>query len=115
MEILPKHNGYGFISEFFALNWYVFVELTNKKLLPSLYSTIFCGLEKLIEYFNSTVMVVSSNPSAGTLLKTKVSFFLILLCADELLSTSKITTFLLQSKLETEKSEQELNPIPYLK
>ena len=103
MEILPKHNGYGFVSEFFALNWYVFVELTNKKLLPSLYSTIFCGLEKLIEYFNSTVMAVSSNPSAGTLLKTKVSFFLILLCADELLSTSKILLFYSNQNLKLKK------------
>ena len=39
-ELFPKHNGYGFISfEFisvlvlFALNWYVFKELINKKLL----------------------------------------------------------------------------------
>ena len=32
-EILPKHNGYGFISESFALNWHTFMVLTNKKLL----------------------------------------------------------------------------------
>ena len=32
-EIFPKHKGYIyiFISESFALNWYIFVALTNKK------------------------------------------------------------------------------------
>ena len=32
--MFSKHNGYGFILESFALNWFVFVALTNKKLLP---------------------------------------------------------------------------------
>ena len=27
-EMLPKHNGYGFISESFASNWYIFTALT---------------------------------------------------------------------------------------
>ena len=36
LEIFPKLNGYGFISEFFALNGCIFVVLTNKKLLLSL-------------------------------------------------------------------------------
>ena len=35
-EKFPKHSGYGFIWEFFALNWYIFVAITNKKLLPPL-------------------------------------------------------------------------------
>ena len=35
-EIFPKHNKYLPISEFFALNWYIFVALTNKKLLLQL-------------------------------------------------------------------------------
>ena len=33
-EIFLKHNGYGFISEFFALDWYTFMALTKKLLLP---------------------------------------------------------------------------------
>ena len=32
-EIFPKHNGYFFTSESFALIWYIFVELTDKNLL----------------------------------------------------------------------------------
>ena len=28
-KILPKHNGYGFISESFALNWYISTTLTT--------------------------------------------------------------------------------------
>ena len=28
--IFPKHNKYGFISEYFALKWYIFVALMNK-------------------------------------------------------------------------------------
>ena len=32
-KILPKDNAFGFISESFALNGYIFVALTNKKLL----------------------------------------------------------------------------------
>ena len=32
-EILPKHSIYGSISESFALNWYIFAAITNKKLL----------------------------------------------------------------------------------
>ena len=32
-EIFPKHKEYFAISESFALNWYIFVVLTNKKLL----------------------------------------------------------------------------------
>ena len=35
-EILTKYNGYDFVSETFALNWYIFTALTNEKiLLPS--------------------------------------------------------------------------------
>ena len=33
-EIFPKHSRYGFISEFFALNGYIFVALNKKLLLP---------------------------------------------------------------------------------
>ena len=32
-ETIPKHSEWSSISEFFGLNWYTFVALTNKKLL----------------------------------------------------------------------------------
>ena len=32
-DILPKPKGYGFISDFFALNWSISTPLTYKKLL----------------------------------------------------------------------------------
>ena len=32
-EILPKHNGCGFVSESYALNWYIFTPLSYKILL----------------------------------------------------------------------------------
>ena len=32
-EIFPKSNGYSFIAEPFAFNWYIYVALTSKKLL----------------------------------------------------------------------------------
>ena len=32
-ETLPKNSAWSFISECFALSWYTFVALTNKKLL----------------------------------------------------------------------------------
>ena len=35
-QIFPKHNGSLFISESFALNWYIFIALTNKKLFIQL-------------------------------------------------------------------------------
>ena len=35
-DIFPKHTGYFFILESFALNRYIFVALTNKELLLAL-------------------------------------------------------------------------------
>ena len=80
-EIFPKHKGYLFISESFALKLYIFVVLTYKKLLlPSyLYWTLkqnsLFDLEKLIEYWASAVNVVSSNPLTGLWSIINVSFF----------------------------------------
>ena len=62
-----------------------------------------CDLEKLIGYSGSAVITVSCNPCVGSLASTKISFFLLSICTDELLSTSKITRFLPQSKFGTEK------------
>ena len=71
-EIFPKHNGYGFVSEPYALNWYISVALTNKKLLQK----DRCYLEKLVEYFGSLVIVVSFiNLCVGPFPRTKIPFF----------------------------------------
>ena len=35
-EIFPEHKEHFFISESFALNWYILVALTNKQLLVPL-------------------------------------------------------------------------------
>ena len=67
-EILSKHDGYGFISEPFAFNWYIFRGATNEE------DTI-----------------------ASPLPKSKIPFFLLSKCTGELLTTPKIMTFLFPS------------------
>ena len=70
-ETLPKHNGYFFIFESFALNWHIFVVVMNKKLLLllqcRLYTNLSFDFEKLIRYLASTVTVVPSNPCIALL------------------------------------------------
>ena len=84
---------------YFALNWYIFMALTNKiLLLPLQWSW------KLIEYFACAVIFVSPNFSVGSLLKTEISFFFSSIWTDETFPTPKITTFSPQSKLGTEKN-----------
>ena len=50
---------------------------------------------------------------AGTLPRIKLSFFLLLIWTDDLFSTTKIATFLSQSKSGNEKIEWESNPVLY--
>ena len=68
-EIFPEQNRYLFISGSFALKWYMFLALANKKLvLPlscRLKQNVLSDLEKVIEYLVSAVNVVSSNPCVG--------------------------------------------------
>ena len=66
----------------------------------------FCDLEKLIENLASAIFEASSNPCVGSSPRTNIFFLLLSTCTDKLLSTPKITTFLPQSKLGYEKSEQ---------
>ena len=80
-QISPKYKRYLFISDSFALNWYICVVLTNKHLLLPLYlswslkqNSLF-DLQKLIEYWASAVHVVSSNPSIGLWSIIKISLF----------------------------------------
>ena len=100
-----------FISEYFALNWYIFVALKNKKLLLPLYCRLNVNLSpdcvKLIEYIASAVNVVSSNPYVGPLPRIKKSLFLISICKDLLISASKTMTFFPTLPSVNEHSERE--------
>ena len=77
-ELIPKHKGYFFISDSFALSWYIFLALINKKLLLPLYcrlkQNLLCDYEKLIEYFVSAVNAVSSNSCVGPSPRIKIFF-----------------------------------------
>ena len=77
-EILLKHSELSFISESFALNWYIFVALMNKKLLLPLLcrlnANLFPDCVKIIGYFTFAVNVVSSNFCVSPLLRIKISF-----------------------------------------
>ena len=77
--------------------------------------TFLCDLEKLIEYSVSALNVVHFNLCVGPLPRIKISFALLSICTDELVSTPKITIFLPQSKLGIEKSDQESNSTPHPK
>ena len=120
LEIFPKLNEYGFISEFFALNWYSFLALMNKKLLLTLQwrlkQNFLCDFEKFIENSASAAIAVSSNPCFWPYQGIKYFFLVMNISwwADELYFTSKITTVLPQLKFETKKRERESNPLPYL-
>ena len=82
-----------FISDFFALNGYIFVTLTNKKLLLSLKcrpnKNLFLGCVKLIGYLASAVNWVSSNLYVGPSPKIKISLFLLPMCTNELISARR--------------------------
>ena len=53
-----------------------------------------------------------SNPCSGPSPRTQISYFLLSTCTEELISTTKIIKFLLNSLL-TEKVSFLSNPIPY--
>ena len=63
----------------------------------------FCNLEKLIEYSASAVIFVSSNLCVEPLPRTEISFLLLSIWTDELLSTPKITALLPNQSLELKK------------
>ena len=69
LEILPRHDGYGFASESFTLNWYIFTAINKKLLLQlkhRLNTKLFPNSVELIGYLASAVIVVSSNPCVGS-------------------------------------------------
>ena len=57
--------------------------------------------------------MISSDSCLGPSPRTQIPFFLLSICSDKLFYTSKITTFLPQSKPGYERSEREPNPVPY--
>ena len=65
-KMFPKHKGYLFISESFALNWCTILALTNKNLLLPLQGKLkqnfLSDLKILIEYSVISVSDVLSSP-----------------------------------------------------
>lgn len=63
LEILHKHNGYGFIYENPVLNWHIFTPSTYKKMLLPLYwrlkKIFFLDIVKSIEYLVLAVSIIS--------------------------------------------------------
>ena len=115
-EILPKYSVQSFIWNFFALNWCIFVVLTNKKLLLPLYcrlnTNLLFGCVKLLGYFASAGYVVSFNFCVGTSSRM-ISLLLLSTCTDEPISASKLMTFLPMLSSVNKNSEQEWHPMPY--
>ena len=75
--------------ESFALNWYSFVALTNKKNCHfhsnvDLTKKKFPDPVKLIGYSATGVIMVSSNCCVGPLPRTTISFSLLSICTDVL-------------------------------
>ena len=93
-EIFPKRKGYFLIWESVALNWYIFAVLTNKKCLAP------------------AVNVVSSDYCVEPIPRMKISFLLLSICTDELMSTPKIMTFSPTLPSGNENSERESNTVP---
>ena len=89
--------------------------LTNKKLLLPLQWRIkqnfICDFEKLINYLASSLIIVWFNSCVDPSPRNKIFVFLLSICIEELLLTSKIT-FLPQSKTGFEKVKRGSNPIP---
>ena len=67
--------------------------------------------EKLIEYWVSAVDIVSPNHCVGPKPKIKISFLLLSICTDEVISTSKIMTVLPMLPSGNECSDSESNPL----
>ena len=114
-EMIPKHKEYFFTSDSFALNWHIFVALANKKLLLPLQCRLkhyfVPGLIKVIEYWVPAVNVWF-NPCVSTLPIIKISFPLLSMRTDLLVSTPKITSFLPKLPSGKECYPRVSNPIP---
>ena len=67
-------------------------------------------IENLIKHLVSAVDVVLSNLCVGTIHRTKISFLLLLMCTDEVISTPKIMTFSPILPSCNENSECKSNP-----
>ena len=107
--MFPKHNGYERIPVSFDLNLIVLVPLTNNYNAGSY--KIFVFSVKLIEYI-FPALGVCSNLCVGPFPKNKLSFFLLSIFVDELISTPKIITFLPNPVPGNEKLICLSDPIP---
>ena len=83
-EIFSKRNGYGFISEYFAVKWYT--------LWWSLKINLFPDFVKLMKNFASDV--IEYHLILLLYLHQELRFFLLSVCTYELLSTPKVIMFL---------------------
>ena len=104
-EIFPKHEGYFFISEYFPLKWHIFVALKIKN------CCLWCnaGLNKIYTWYCNVVLF---NPCVGPLPRIKISFPLLSICTDELISAPNTMTFLPTLPSGNEYSIRVSNPIP---
>ena len=75
-------------------------------------TNLFPDCVKLIGYSASAVNVVPSNSYVGPIPRIKISFPLLSICTDELISTPKMITFLPTLPSGKEYSPQESNPMP---
>ena len=66
----------------------------------------------MIEYWPSANNVVSSYPCGGPIPRIKISFILLSIYTDELISTSKVMIFLPTLPSGNEISESESSPVP---
>ena len=113
-EIFPKHNEYGFFFRVLCLKLIDFYTIRIQKIVGRILvwtQILFLDLVQLTKYLTSVVTVELSNPSVSLSPRTRISFFLLSVCFDELLFTPKIT-FLTHSLIGNENCERASNPRP---
>ena len=115
-EMFPRHNGVATSSESFALNLCISLPLTNANspLQCKLKQNFLLSSVKLIQCIFSAHSLCS-NPCVVPLPKIKISFLLFSIFVEELISTPKITRFLLSPVPGNEKLPCLSNLIPYPK
>ena len=74
-------------------------------------TNLFSDCVELTGYCASAVNVVSSNLCVGPSPRIEVPFFLLSICADELISAPELMTFFPERSPADENSEREWNPM----
>ena len=111
--MFPKHSRCGRISGSFDLNFISLVPLTRSNFFyyngsSSKTFGFFCKINR-IHFFSTFMNTLCSNPCVGPFPRIKISFFLLSIFVDELISTPKIIRFLL-TPLPNEKRPCLSNP-----